>query len=71
MDADTFIQLSGLLEGRGLLHVTQHMSMDAQFFILLSIIAKGYNIRDSTDIWQRPMKLSLDVLRTCWRQYAC
>ena len=51
MDADTFQQLSDLLEARGLLHSTQHMSVDAQLFIFLSIITKAYTIKDSVDHW--------------------
>ena len=50
MDADTFIEVSNLLEGRGLLP-TRNMSVDAQLFIFLSIIAHGYSIRDSADQW--------------------
>ena len=49
IDTDTFIQLSDLLEGRGLLHSTQHMGVDAQLFIFLSINAKDYTIKDSAD----------------------
>ena len=63
MGADTFIQLSGLLEGRGLLHATQHMSVNAQLFVFLSIIAKWYNIRDSTDMWQR----SNETISKCFK----
>ena len=63
MDADTFLQLSGLLEGRELLHATQHMSVDAQLFVFLSIIAKGYNIRDSADMWQR----SNETISRCFK----
>ena len=33
MDANTFIGLSSLLEGRRLLHSTRNMSVDAQLFI--------------------------------------
>ena len=71
MDADIFIQLSDLLEGWGLLHTTQHMSVDAQLIIFLSIIAKGYNIGTLLICGSNQMKLSLDILRTCWRKYAC
>ena len=63
MNADTFIRLSSLLEGRGLLHATQHMSVDAQLFVFLSIIAKGYSIRDSADMWQR----SNETISRCFK----
>ena len=53
MDADAFIGLKGLLEGRGLLHSTLNMSVGAQLFIFLSIIAHAYSIRDLADHWQR------------------
>ena len=53
MDADTFIEFSRLLEGRGLLHSTRNMSVDTQLFIFLAIVGHNYTIRDSTDHWQR------------------
>ena len=52
MHPETFLQLSGLLEEWGLLHGTQHMSVDAQLFIFLAIVAKAYTIRDSADQWK-------------------
>ena len=51
MDADTFIGLSSLLEGRRLLHSTHNMSVDAQLFIFLAIVGHDYTIRDSADHW--------------------
>ena len=63
MDADTFIGLSSLLEEQELLHSMRNMSVDAQLFIFLSIIAHDYTIRDSVDRWQR----SNETISRCFK----
>ena len=65
MDANTFIQLSGLFESRGLLHSTQRMSVNCQLFIFLAIIAKAYTIKDSTDHQQR----SNETISRCFKNF--
>ena len=63
MHPKTFLQLSGLLEERGLLHSTQHMSINAQLFIFLVIVATTYTIRDLADQWQH----SNETMSRCFK----